>query len=549
MRDTLAPVEPIEAFEPPLRRALLRVYRVFAGPTIEPSYHLTRTLLLRSLGLVYLVAFLVATQQLVPLLGETGLTPIAPFLERVAESHPSRREAMGQLPSLFWFDASDTALTFVAWAGTLVAALVVLGLEHGAAWLLLWVLYFSIVAVGQRWYAFGWESQLLETGFIALFWAPWGLRWRVRGSESEPDPSPPSQVPLWLYRWLIVRIMLGAGLIKLRGDPCWTELSCLDYHFETQPIPGPLSPYFHALPKSLLAAGVAFNHLAELVLPFFVFGPRRARHVAGALILAFQVTLILSGNLAFLNWLTIVPALACFDDQLLERLVPARFRARLAARVEQPRAPPKTLTRAFNYGFAAVVVWLSLPVVANLLGRSQAMNRSYDRFHLVNTYGAFGSVGDARLELIIEGSASPDPDAPSAVWQPYEFECKPGALDRRPCLITPYHLRLDWLAWFAALDVQYNGRLQREDWVLHLVYKLLDGDPAARELLDEDRSPFADAPPQWIRIEVYRYELAPPRWGGPGPVWTREFVGELIPPIAADDPRLRAHLERRGWLN
>ena len=522
-------------FEPPLRQALLRVYRVFAGPSVESRYRLTRVVLLRSLGALYFVAFAVAVVQLVPLIGSVGLTPVEPYLDAIADFQRSRSNVAWKLPSVFWLDHSDATLQGVAWAGLVLSGLVVLGVENAVVMLLLWALYMSITNVGQRWYAFGWEMQLLETGFIAVLWCPW-LRLRARPDEGN------SRVPLWCYRWLIFRVMLGAGLIKLRGDPCWTELSCLDYHFETQPIPGPLSPYFHALPGGLRAAGVAFNHLAELFVPLFVFGPRRARHLAGAAIIAFQLTLILSGNLAFLNWLTIIPAIACFDDQLLRRLLPPRWRARFG---DGPEPPPRPGIRWLAYAYAALVVWLSLPVVANLISERQAMNRSFDRLGLVNTYGAFGGVGDARLELIIEGSASEDPQDPSASWRAYEFECKPGEPTRRPCWITPYHQRLDWLAWFAALEVQYSGRISREDWLFNLVYKLLHHDRVARELLDESRDPFPDAPPRWIRVEVFRYRMAAP--GGEA-VWEREWVGELMPPIAADDPLLREHLRGRGWL-
>lgn len=523
-------------FDPPAVAALRRIHRALAGPPTSSSYWLTRKLILRSLGFVYLIAFWVAVVQLVPLIGSGGLTPIEPWLERLARHHGSRSAAALEVPTLLWLDHSDATLQVIALAGLLIAALVVLGLENAFAFVLLWILYLSIVHVGQRWYSFGWETQLLETGFIAVFWCPW-LRLRVRPS----DPDGPSQVPIWLYRWLIVRIMVGAGLIKLRGDPCWTDLRCLDTHFETQPIPGPLSAWFHALPRPALTIGVSLNHVAELIAPLFVFGPRRLRHGAGVIIVGFQAVLILSGNLAFLNWLTIVPALACFDDQWLRRLVPSRWRERIAA---GPDPPPRPATRLAAIGFAVLVVYLSLPVVANLLGRAQAMNRSYGRLHLVNTYGAFGSVGERRLELIVEGSDAVDPHAPEAIWQAYEFRCKPGAVERRPCWLTPYHLRLDWLAWFAALEVQHRGGLEREDWLLHLLYKLLHGDPVARSLLAPD-NPFAEAPPRWIRVQVYEYRLTPP---GSDASWEREWVAELIGPIHGEDPRLEEYLRRRGWL-
>ncbi|HVH99911.1 MAG TPA: lipase maturation factor family protein [Enhygromyxa sp.] len=528
-------------FDPPAVAALRRIHRALAGPDVRSSYRLTRKLLLRSLGFVYLIAFAIAVVQLVPLIGSVGLTPIEAWLDRLARHHGSRDAAFWEVPTLLWFDHSDVSLRAIAIAGLVISALVVLGLENAFAFVLLWILYLSIVHVGQRWYSFGWETQLLETGFIAVFWCPW-LRLRAHAGDPPTRTWGPSQVPIWLYRWLIVRIMLGAGLIKLRGDPCWTELRCLDTHFATQPIPGPLSPWFHALPRPLLSVGVLFNHVAELLAPLFVFGPRRARHIAGAIIVGFQVTLIVSGNLAFLNWLTIVPALACFDDQWLRRLIPSRWRERTPEPIEPP---PRAASKWLALVFAAVVAWLSLPVLANLLGRDQAMNRSYGRLHLVNTYGAFGSVGERRLELIVEGSDAEDPQAPDARWQAYEFRCKPGAVDRRPCWITPYHLRLDWLAWFAALEDEHRGGLEREDWLLHLVYKLLQGDPVARELLAPD-NPFADAPPRWIRVHVYEYRMAPPSSDA---TWEREWVGELIGPVSGDDPRLTDYLRRRGWIS
>ena len=147
---------------------------------------------------------------------------------------------------------------------------------------------------------------------------------------------------VWLYRWLALRVMLGAGLIKLRGDSCWRDLTCLDFHFETQPIPNPLSALFHFLPGWAHKLGVLFNHLNELVMPLLVFGPRPARIVAGLSMIAFQLTLVLSGNLSFLNWLTIVPALACFDDGCLARVLPGALVRRATAAARRRRAAPRT---------------------------------------------------------------------------------------------------------------------------------------------------------------------------------------------------------------
>src|SRR5262249_7433903 len=153
------------------------------------------------------------------------------------------------------------------------------------------------------------------------------------------------------------RIMIGAGLIKLRGDPCWRDLTCLYYHYETQPIPNPLSWWLHFRPHWVHKVGVLWNHFVELVVPWFDFWPQHVRHVAGALLVLFQVTLILSGNLSFLNWVTIVPALACFDDSLLRRIMPGII-ARRAARAANSAKPSRVRE------VAAIVVGLLVALLS-----------------------------------------------------------------------------------------------------------------------------------------------------------------------------------------
>jgi Lipase maturation factor len=281
----------------------------------RPTYWLTRFLILRLLGIVYAVAFLVAINQILPLIGSHGLTPVDPFLRRVIESLGNKTAGFFRLPSIFWFTHSDSALLTVAWIGFLLSCVVAAGFANAPILFILWFLYMSFCNVGQEWYGYGWEIQLLETGFLAIFLCP----------LLDPRPFPKREPPLpiiILFRWLIFRIMFGAGLIKIRGDEIWRNSTALYYHFETQPMPGPLSRWFHFLPRLLLRMGVWFNWLAELVAPLFAFGPRIARHIAGIVMILLQVVLILSGNLSFLNWLTIIPALACFDDAFWARLLP-----------------------------------------------------------------------------------------------------------------------------------------------------------------------------------------------------------------------------------
>jgi hypothetical protein len=494
-----------------------------------PTYWLTRFVILRLLGALYAIAFLVAINQILPLVGENGLLPVGSYLQQVSQALGSAGAGFVRLPSLFWLWHSDTALVTAAWTGFILSCLVVAGFANGVLLTVLWLLYMSFVHVGQEWYGYGWEIQLTETGFLAIFLCP------LLDPRPFPRYAPPLPI-IGLFRWLIVRIMLGAGLIKLRGDEVWRNSTALYYHFETQPIPGPLSRWHHFLPRTMLRVGVWFNWLAELVAPLFAFGPRRARHAAGVVMVLFQFSIILSGNLSFLNWLTIVPALACFDDGFWARLLPYGLvkRAEAAAAAAEESRPMRTTA----WVVTAVIALLSIRPALNIVSPGQIMNTSFDPLDLVNTYGAFGSVGRERLNVVFEGTLDENP-GDSAHWKPYPYKGLPVALDKQPPQIAPYQLRLDWQMWFAAMASpgQYP-------WTIHLVSKLLHNDPGAVSLFAGN--PFPDQPPRYIRAIRYRYTFARPG-NAQGLWWHREPVDVWLPPLSANDPRLVEFLQSAGW--
>jgi hypothetical protein len=496
------------------------------------NYELTRFVLLRLLALVYLVAFVSLALQMDPLLGSHGLLPVADFL-------PQARSFLGasaywKIPSLLWLGSSDGVMHALCWAGVALSAAALLGATNALLQLALWAIYMSFVHTGQIFYGYGWEIQLLETGMLAALLCP------VRSVRPLPATRTPVVV-VWLLRWLIFRIMIGAVLIKLRNDPCWRDLSCLDFHFETQPNPNPLAWWAHHAPHAVHVVGVLFNHFVELVVPWFAFGFRRWRHAAGSLLVLYQLTLIASGNLSFLNWLTIVPALACFDDTVWLRLTPRRWRAGLAARIAE--RPAGKLHERVTIGYAVLVAVLSVGPVINLLSSNQAMNTHFDPLDLVNTYGAFGDVDRERFEIVLEGTGDEVPDE-SARWKEYELPCQPGDVRRRPCLVTPYHYRLDWQMWFAGNYAGQGETIEREPWLVHLVWQLLQGDRTPEPLLARD--PFKDAPPRWIRAGVWQYRFSSSRAGGAW--WERERVGEYLQPVSLQTPALRQYVSRHGWL-
>jgi hypothetical protein len=497
----------------------------------RPTYWLTRFLILRLLGIIYAIAFLATINQIKPLIGKHGLLPVGIFLDRVNNVYGYPISSFVHIPSIFWFFHSDSGLMIIAWIGFILSLVVIGGFANAPVMAVLWFLYMSFVHVGQEWYGYGWEIQLLETGFLAIFLCP------LLDMRPFPKRGPP-MVIIVLFRWLIFRIMMGAGLIKLRGDATWRNATALYYHFETQPIPGPLSRWFHFLPHIILKMGVWFNWLAELVAPLFVFWRGLARHVAGIIILLLQIILILSGNLSFLNWLTIVPALACFDDGFFSKLLPRKL-VRLSEKAATATEPSKPMLIT-SWAVAFVIMILSAQPVANMFSSNQVMNTSFDPLELVNTYGAFGSVGQERLNVVFEGTLDEIP-GDSANWKPYIYKGLPVALDKMPPQIAPYQLRLDWQMWFAAMSSP-----DEYTWTFNLVWKLLHNDPGATGLFAEN--PFLQKPPRYIRAVLYRYSFATP--GNPkGNWWKRERVGGTwLPPVSTDNPQLIAYLKGEGWL-
>ena len=500
--------------------------KLFAGGN---SYWLTRFIILRLLGFVYAVAFFVAAQQLVSLIGGHGLTPARYFLGEIHSQLGSRTAGMLQVPTLFWFGISDNGLSIFAWVGFGLSLVVLAGYANAIILTVLWAMYMSIVHIGQIWYGYGWETQLLETGFLSIFLCP------LLDARPFPKRAPPLPV-IWLFRWLGFRIMIGAGLIKLRGDLCWRDLTCLYYHYETQPIPSPISRYLHFAPHWFHNVETAWNHFIELVVPWFSFTPRTARHIAGVLLITFQIFLIISGNLSFLNYVTIIPFLACFDDTFFRRILPKSLVRRAEEAAQQ--AKPCRVQNGVAIALSILVAYLSVAPVLNLVSNRQVMNSSFDPLDLVNTYGAFGSVGKERYEIIFEGTDDALISGDTK-WKEYEFTANPGDPNRRPPFIAPYQPRIDWQIWFAAMASPADY-----PWTLHFVWKLLHNDRGTLSLLAND--PFPTSPPRYIRARLYRYHFAPignPAW------WKRERIGEWLPALSTDDTEFRRLLGAMNWLD
>ncbi len=477
---------------------------------------LVRLVLQRALAAIYLIAFIAVERQFPALLGEHGLLPVPRFLAG---------RGFWDAPSLFHWGYSDRRLRVVAWSGIILAALVLLGIPQRGpiwlpvlVWLLMWALYLSLVNVGQTFFAFGWESMLLEAGFFAAFLGPSWMQ--------------ASLIPVLALRWMLFRTELGAGLIKLRHDECWRNLTCLEFHYETQPLPNPLSRAFHRLPKSAHRFSVAASHFVQVVAPWGLFLPQPIASISGALAILQQLLLIVSGNYSWLNWITVALGFAAFSD------------ATLGVHNSLRGAPIPAAYLWVLVALALATVAASIQPALNLFSRRQKMNYNYNPFHFVNTYGAFGSVTRVRYEVVLEATdevvltrATP--------WKEYHCKAKPGDPARRPPQVAPYHLRLDWLLWFLPFSVEVYQRgifvPRHERWFVELVHKLLLCDAATLALFRE--APFrAERRPAYVRALYYKYRFTTrEEQRQTGAWWHRELLGEYLPPLS-----LRTFESRHG---
>jgi hypothetical protein len=468
--------------------------------TPPPASALTESLFLRLLGLVYLSAFASLWPQIKGLLGDHGIAPATEALQALHNAFGPK--AWFYVPTLFWFNASNTALTAACIAGCIAALFLLSGLLTRYAAALCFVLYLSLTTAGQPFTGFQWDALLLECGFLALFsGAPWLI---------------------WAYRFLLFRLMFESGVVKLTShDPNWRNLHALRFHFFTQPLPTPLAYYAAHAPLWLLDSLTAATLVIELLIPFLIFLPRPFRRVAGLLFIALQLVILLTGNYAFFNLLTLSLCLWCFEDatysplrSLLQRAWPAH-----AVWTGKPAI-------AANVTLAVLMLAGLLQVEATVLPASRRLVRTItfpiEPFEIVNSYGLFAVMTTSRPELVLEGSDD------QIHWTEYSFRYKAGPLHRGLPLIAPYQPRLDWQMWFAAL-----ATYQENPWAATLIFRLLQNEPSVTGLLDPP--PFSKAP-KYVRVLLYKYTFSSPaERSRTGQIWNREYKGNWLETISLPD--------------
>jgi lipase maturation factor 1 len=481
-----------------------------AGP--RPDLHAwMRDAFLRLLGAVYLVAFLSLWVQAEGLIGSRGILPIRELLDLARERVGASRYWV--LPTVFWITDADGALHVVCAAGTLLSLAALLGRARALVMLGLWALYLSLAVAGEDFLSFQWDALLLEAGLLAAALAPRGILRR--------HPAPAPLLIIWMYRWLLFRLMFGSGVVKLRsGDPTWRSLTALEYHYETQPLPTWIGFYAHHLPARVHMTSAAVLFVIELLLPLLIWLPPPWRRLPLVGFIGFQILIAATGNYAFFNILTIALCVFLADPGLLPRRwppvaepgPPASLFGSWPRMVLVPFVAVVALVSALQFTEATLGVGLPWPSPAIGLARAISPLRS------VNSYGLFAVMTTTRPEIVIEGSDDGE------AWRAYELRYKPGDVRRRPGFVAPHQPRLDWQMWFAAL-----GDCDQSPWLRPLFQRLREGSPPVLGLLGSN--PFPDRPPRYVRALLYDYHFADlDTHRRTGEWWQRRLEGEFCAP-------------------
>src|SRR6266478_111408 len=498
-----------------------------------PTYFWARRWFLRALGVIYLIAFVSLWVQVDGLIGSDGVSPVNQFLPAVHAQ--LGKDAYALLPTLCWFNSSNAFLHFLCGGGVILSLLLIFGIAPAVSLVALFAFYLSLSIAGQVFLSFQWDVLLLETGFLSIFLAPWRLWpreliWWPR-SPAPAAAAPVSRAGLFLLKLLLFKLMLISGVVKLTsGDDSWWNLTALDYHYWSQPLPTVFGWWADKSPEWFKHFSVAFCLGVEIIAPFFIWAPRRPRLIAAGLMIFLQFAIAITGNYCFFNLLTIALCLLLIDDAAVGT-------DRHSVGIPTPGAPSGRALAIRLCGYASIaVVVVTLPINAWLIFSAfkprarppHALATVYEQleaFRIVNGYGLFRVMTKDRCEIVLEGSAD------GVEWLPYEFKWKPGDVKHAPGWCAPHQPRLDWQMWFAALESP-----RENPWLFGLIVRLLQGSQDVNRLLAHN--PFPDKPPSYVRAMFYRYRFTTViELRQTGAWWKRQELREYLPTISVDQLR------------
>ncbi len=460
------------------------------------NYTLTISYFPRLLGLIYFFAFSALLVQMKGLFGEKGILPVKEYLEFIKKR--LGKSGYWRVPSCFWINASDSTLIFVAALGTLASIGLVFGFSPLILLPLCFILYMSIMSVGQDFLSFGWEPLLLEITYFAFL------------LNCSPSPN--------IFIWIAVNLMIFrfhflAGVIKWQAqDPAWRDWRALEYHYHTQPIPNTQAFFADKLPTLIqrLSTGAVF--VLEVLVPFGIFGNDEVRFATFIGLLLLQVTIWFTGNFSFLNHMTAVLVTLLVSNQFLFGTPP-------------PLQPTPWVLEIPLSIIGLILIALQVIRVLYHIVPTKLFEKILNLvwpFYLAHWHAIFAHMTKQRVEIIIEASLD------GQVWEEYLFYFKPSELDRRPRRCSPFQPRLDWMVWFLPFS-----SFHQNNWFQLFLKRLLEGEPQVLNLLRY--VPFEGKPPKYVRALSYLYEYtAIDELKKTGHWWKRRLLGPYSPTLSLD---------------
>ncbi len=474
------------------------------------SFVIAQWLFLKLLAVIYFFAFWSLLVQVKGLYGAKGIAPIRDLLDDIKNTMNKR--PFFRIPTIFWWNASDLFLQGTAIFGIIISLLIVIGMPVTPfLFFLLWLTYLSFVTVDSVFLSFQWDSLLLETGFMAIFFS---------------IQTPPLMLWIFLLWFFLFRFIFSSGIAKVLATlPQWRNLKAMCYHFETQPLPTKLAYYAHQLSKILGRLLTATTLIFELGVPFLIFGFSFIRLIGFSLLVLFQVFIFLTGNYAFFNLLSVVLCFPLLEDRYLQWMIDGFQVISIGSSYSLSMQVFLALIAGFLFllnMMQLIGIFIPVPIFYRLM-------RFIGPYYIVNSYGLFAHMTIRRPEIIVEGSED------GLHWKEYEFKWKPDNLFKPPKQVAPHQPRLDWQMWFAALDHYYNN-----PWFMNFLILLLEGSKPVLNLLGTN--PFPDIPPKFVRARLYDYHFSD--WKtkqATGQWWTRTLKGVYMPAISIRDIEKEMH--------
>ncbi|MCA9393843.1 MAG: lipase maturation factor family protein [Candidatus Omnitrophica bacterium] len=486
------------------------------------TYFIARRFFIRFIGVIYFIAFASAWVQIEGLVGSKGILPAQEYLAAARDFYGWPN--FFALPTIFWINCSDFFMVAVCFFGMMVAGQVVAGVYPAIGLAIMWMLYLSIVHVGQAFMSFQWDTLLLEVGFLSIFLSPWDQKLNTF------DEPPPRWV-MFAMKLLLMKVMFQSGLVKvLSGDENWLDLTALSYHYYTQPLPNLTAWHLYQQPFFVHEMSCLIMFIVELVVPFGMFLQRDIRLWSCSMIMLLQAAEMLTGNYGFYNLLIFAMCFLLMDDKHFRRKIYDKTFASWGDIPDQVKIKDTRLSRLKDV-LCQIVVGLVISLTfLNFVSMKSTLPQSVDKiakifrpYLISNSYGLFANMTTERTEIVIEGSND------GYEWKTYEFKYKPGNIFRAPRQVAPHQPRLDWQMWFAALMPDYRYT----PWFSNLLKRLLEGEQSVISLFFVD--PFFGDPPTYIRAKAFTYEFSNKRFRKKtDQFWIRSEKGYYAPIMQLD---------------